>query len=71
MDDLCPFKSNIETQNSDHGCINDQSLYPNQDQNAQPESGASNILQIQKSGLKGHGKSLYLKIEIESQISQY
>ena len=52
-----PFKNKIESQNSDHGCIKDQGPYPNQDQDAIPQSGTSSILQSHKSGLEGHGCS--------------
>ena len=54
---LCTFKIKIESQNLDHGCIKDQWPYPNQDQDAKPQSGAPHILQSPKWGLKGHGCS--------------
>ena len=62
----CSFhlKIKIESQNSGHGCIKDQWLYPNQHQNPKPQSGTSSILQIPKSGLKGHGCSLYLQNQV-------
>ena len=61
MDVLCTFKIKIESQNLDHGCIKDQWPYPNQDQDAKPQSGTSSILQSPKWGLKGHGCSLHLQ----------
>ena len=60
MDALCIFKVKIESQNLGHGCIKDQWPYPNQDQDAKPQSGTSGVLKSQKSGLIGHGCSLYL-----------
>ena len=36
MDVLCTFKIQMESQNSDHGCIKDQWPYPDQDQDAKP-----------------------------------
>ena len=48
MDVLCTFKIKIESQNSDHGCIKDQWPYPNQDQDAKPQSGTSSVLQNPK-----------------------
>merc|ERR1711954_347709 len=38
MDVLCTFKIKIESQNLDHSCIKDQWPYPNQDQDAKPQS---------------------------------
>ena len=61
MDVLGTFKIKIESQNSEHGCIIYQLPYPNQDQDAKPQSGTSIILQNPKSGLKGHGCSLHLQ----------
>ena len=58
---LCTFKIKIESHNSDHEYIKDQLLYPNQDQDAKPQSGTSSILQSPKGGLKGHGCSLHLQ----------
>ena len=66
MDVLCTFKIKIERWNQDHGCIKDQWPYPNQDQDAKPQSGTSSVLQSPKWGLQGHGCSLHLKIKIES-----
>ena len=45
----------------DHGCIKDQQPYPNQDQDAKPQSGTSSVLQSPKSGLKGNRCSLHLQ----------
>merc|ERR1712025_1425725 len=61
MDVLCTFKIKIESQNSEYGCTKDQSLYPNQYQDAKPQSGTSSVLQSPRSGLKGHGCSLHLQ----------
>ena len=61
MDVLCDSKIMLESQNSKHGCIKDQWPYPNQDQDAKPQSGTSSIIQSLKSGLKGHGCSLHLQ----------
>merc|ERR1711954_45240 len=61
MDVLCTFKIKRESQNSDHGCVKDQGPYPNQCQDAKPQSGTSSILQSPKSGLKGHGCSLHFQ----------
>ena len=36
MDGLCTFKIKTESQNLDYGIIKDQWLYPNQDQDANP-----------------------------------
>ena len=58
---LCIFQIKIENPNLDHGCVKDQWLYPNQDQDARPQSGTSSILQSPKWGLKGLGCSLHLK----------
>merc|ERR1712081_157978 len=41
MDNLFTFKIKMESQNSDHGCIKDHQPYPNQDQDAKPQSGTS------------------------------
>ena len=61
MDVICTFKIMIESQNLDHGFIKDHWSYPNQDQDAKPQSGTSRVLQRPKWGLKGHGCSLHLK----------
>ena len=61
MDVLCTFEIKIESQNLDHGYIKDQWPYPNQDQDAKPQSGTSRVLQSLKWGLKGYGCSLYLQ----------
>ena len=42
-------------------CIKDQWPYPNQDQDAKPQSETSSVLQSPKSGLKGHGSSLHFQ----------
>ena len=61
MDVLCTFKIELESQNSDHGCINDQWPSPNQDQDDKSQSGTSSILQSLKAGLKGHWCSSHLQ----------
>ena len=43
MEFLYTFKIEIESQTLDHGYIKDQWPYPNQDQDAKPQSGTSNI----------------------------
>ena len=58
---LFTFNNKIEGQNLDHGYIKDQLPYPNQDQDAKPQSGTSSVLQSPKWGLKGHGCSLHLQ----------
>ena len=60
-DVLFTFKIKIGSQNLDHGCIKDQWLYPNQDQDSKLQSGTSSVLQSPKWGLKGHGCSLHLQ----------
>ena len=44
MDVLRTFKIKIESQISEYGCIKDQWPYPNEDQDAKPESRTSSIL---------------------------
>ena len=61
MDVLCTFKFKIERQNLEHGCIKDQSQYPNQDQDDRPQSWTSIILQSSNWGLKGQGCSFHLQ----------
>ena len=58
---LCTFKIKLDSQNLHHGCIKDQWQYPNEDQDAKPQSGTSSVLQSPKSGLKGHACSLHLQ----------
>ena len=67
MDILCTFKIKVERQNSDYGCIKDQWSYPNQDQDAKPQSGTSSILQSPKWELKDMDVLWTFKIQIESQ----
>ena len=50
----------MESQNLELGCIKNQWPYPNQDQDAKPQSGTSSILQSKKSGPKGNEGSLHL-----------
>ena len=61
MDVLCTLKIKIESQNSEYGCTKDQWPYPNQDQDANPQSGTSSVLQSSICGLKGQGCSLRLQ----------
>ena len=61
MDVLCTFKIKKENQNLDHDCIKDQWPYPNQDQDAKPQSGTSSIIQSPKWWPKGHECSLHLQ----------
>ena len=61
MDVLCTFKIKIENQNSEYRCINNHQPYPNEDQDAKPQSGTSSLLQSPKSGLKEHGCFLHLQ----------
>ena len=51
MDDLCTFKIKIESQKSEYGCTKDHLSYPNQDEDARPQSGTSRVLHSPKSGL--------------------
>ena len=60
-DVLCTFKIKIERKSSEYGCIKYQWPYHNQDQDSKSQSGTSSILQIPKSGLKGHRCSLHLQ----------
>merc|ERR1711954_631164 len=48
MDGLCTFKIKISSQNLGHGYNKDHRPYPNQDQDAKPHSGTSNIVQSPK-----------------------
>ena len=61
MDDLCTFKTKIETQNLKHWCVKAQRPYPNQYQDSKPQLETSSVLQSPKSLLKGHGCSLHLQ----------
>ena len=49
----------MESQDLESGCIKDHYPYPNQDQDAKPQSGTSSPNQSPKSGLKVHGCSLH------------
>ena len=48
MDVLCTFKIKMGSKNFNHGYTKDKWPYPNQDQDAEPQSGASSILQSPK-----------------------
>ena len=63
MDVLCTFKIKIESHYSEKETNKDQWQLLNQDQDSKPQSRTSRILQSPKSGLKGHGWSLHLKIQ--------
>ena len=71
MDVLCTFTIKIESQNSDHGCIKDQWTYPNHDQDAQPQSETSSVLQSQNEALKNIDVLFTFKIKIENQNSDH
>ena len=71
MDVLCTFKIKIESQNFEYGCTKDQWPYPNQYQDANPQSRTSSILKSQKSGLKGHGWFLQLQNQDANQNSEH
>ena len=58
---LCNFKIKIKSLNLYHGYVKDQLPYPNQYQDVTPQAGTSNVNQIPKSGLKGHGCSSQLE----------
>ena len=66
MDVLGTFKIKIESQNLDHGCIKDQWPYPNQDQDAKPQSETSNVLQSPNDDIKDMDV-LCIKVKLESQ----
>ena len=46
MDVHCNFKIKIESQNLEHGCIEDQLPYRNQDQDAKPQDQCSDHMKI-------------------------
>ena len=43
-DVLCIFKTKIESQNSENGCIKDQLPYLDHDQDVKPKSGTTSVL---------------------------
>ena len=61
MNVLCTFNIRIESQNLEYGCTKDWWPYPNQYQEAKPQSWTSSVLQSPKSGLKGHWFYLHLQ----------
>ena len=67
LDILCAYKIKIESQNLDHGCIKDQWPYPNQDQDAEPKSGASSILKAPNMALMDRNLLHTFKIKIKRQ----
>ena len=68
MDVLCTFKIKVDSLSLDQVYIKDQRPYPNQDQDAKPQSGTSNVLQSPKGGLKGHRCSMYLQNQDRAKI---
>ena len=52
IDVLCTFKIKIRSQKLEYGCTKDQWPYPNQYQNAKPQSGISSALQGPNQDLK-------------------
>ena len=56
-----PNLQNQDSQNTECGCTKDRLPFPNQDRDANPQSGSSSILQSLKSWLKGHVCSLQLQ----------
>ena len=66
MDVRCTFKIKLENQNLDHGCIKEQWPYPNQDQDAKPQS-ETNVLQTLNQYFKNMKVLCTIKIKIESQ----
>ena len=66
MDVLCTFKIKIESQNSEYGCTEDQWPYPNQYQDAKPQSGTSSVLQAPNEDYKDMGVLCTFTIKIES-----
>ena len=55
----------------EHGCIKDLQPSPNQDQDGHPQSGTSSVLQSPKSGIKGHGCSLNLHLQIQDRETKF
>ena len=61
IDVLCNLKIRIGSQNPIHEYTTDLWPHTNQDQDANPQSGTSSVLQSPKRGLKGHGCFLHLQ----------
>ena len=60
-DVLWTFKIKIDSQTSEHGCIQGEWQYLNQDQDATPQSGNSSLHQSPQSGLKWNRCSLHIQ----------
>ena len=54
MEVLYTFKINLNSQNSDHGCIKEQWPYSNQDPNIKPESGSLDFIKNEAHKLKSN-----------------
>ena len=67
MDVLCTFQIELKSHNLEHGYIKNQWPYPNQDQDAKPQSRTSSILQSPKLRLRGHRCSLHPQNQDEEQ----
>ena len=67
IDALCAFKIKIESPNFDHRCIKNQRPYPNQDQDAKPQSGTSRSSKAPYDDLKDMDVLCTFKIKIKSQ----
>ena len=61
-----PIPDQLESQNSEHGCIKDQWPYLKQDKDPKPQPGTPSILQSPKSGLKDMDVLCTFKIKIEN-----
>ena len=71
MDVLCTLKIKIESRNSEHGYIKDPWPYPNQDQDANSQSGTSSVLQSHNQGFKDMDVLCSFKIKIETQNMEH
>lgn len=54
MDVLYTFKINLNSQNSDHGCIEEQWPYSTQDPNIKPKSGSLDFIKNEAHKLKSN-----------------
>ena len=68
MDNLCTFKIKIGSQNWDHGWINDQWLYDNQDQDPIPSQEPPVSSKAPNQDLKDMEVLCAFKVNIESQF---
>ena len=57
----CSLQIKTESPNSDHQCTKNQWLYPNEDEDAKPQSSTSSLIKIHKAGLKENEWSLHLQ----------